>query len=280
MVEIYLLEQLLAVYEYGTLSAASEKLHLSQPSLTRSMQKLESLMGVSLFLRKKNKIVLNDNGKLLAEYAQKVLNLELEMMNHVRDFDKSNHTLLWGSCALTPSKLLLPSLQKCYPDKEVSCEIENESVLLDKLNKNIYHFIVLTHSLEEEQYICKAWKEEHLFATLPLSHTLSRKEALYLSELDESTILLYSHVGFWQELLKSKMPNAHFVIHDEYDIVNHLIRLVNWPIFQTNYTINTRPELVNHVNIPILDAEANVTYYIICKRKNFHKLASFFQTFH
>ena len=41
MIDTYLLEQLTAVYECGTLSAASEKLHLTQPTLTRSMQKLE-----------------------------------------------------------------------------------------------------------------------------------------------------------------------------------------------------------------------------------------------
>lgn len=53
MIEIYLLEQLAAVAKYGTLSAAAEHLHLAQPSLSRSMQKLEDLLGVTLFERKK-----------------------------------------------------------------------------------------------------------------------------------------------------------------------------------------------------------------------------------
>ena len=47
MIDTYLLEQLCAVWDCGTLSAASEKLHLTQPSLTRSMQKLEDLLGSS-----------------------------------------------------------------------------------------------------------------------------------------------------------------------------------------------------------------------------------------
>ena len=53
MIDTYLLEQLCAVLDCGTLSAASEKLHLTQPSLTRSMQKLEDLLGVKLFDRAK-----------------------------------------------------------------------------------------------------------------------------------------------------------------------------------------------------------------------------------
>lgn len=40
MLTLEQLEQLVAVADYGTLSAAAEALHISQPTLTRSMQKL------------------------------------------------------------------------------------------------------------------------------------------------------------------------------------------------------------------------------------------------
>ena len=47
MIEIHLLEQLAAFADSGTLSEAAERLHTSQPALTRSMKKLESDLGVS-----------------------------------------------------------------------------------------------------------------------------------------------------------------------------------------------------------------------------------------
>ena len=46
MIEIYLLEQFYAFYKYKTLSSAAEHLHLSQPSLSRSMRKLEDKMCI------------------------------------------------------------------------------------------------------------------------------------------------------------------------------------------------------------------------------------------
>ena len=73
MVEFNQLEQLLAFAKYETLSKAAEKLLLSQPALTRSMQKLESDLGVALFERQKNKIALNDNGRLAVECAEKIM---------------------------------------------------------------------------------------------------------------------------------------------------------------------------------------------------------------
>ena len=48
MIDIHLLEQFHAFYECGTLSAAAEKLHTSQPALTRAMKKLEEDLGVTL----------------------------------------------------------------------------------------------------------------------------------------------------------------------------------------------------------------------------------------
>ena len=89
MIDTYLLEQLTAVYECGTLSAASEKLHLTQPTLTRSMQKLEDIFGVKLFERTKNRVHLNENGRLAAECARQIMMQEQDMVNRVRALDRA-----------------------------------------------------------------------------------------------------------------------------------------------------------------------------------------------
>jgi len=73
MIEYYLLEQLIAFAETGTLSKASQKLHISQPALSKSMQKLEDIMGVALFNRSKSHIELNETGKIAVKYAKQAL---------------------------------------------------------------------------------------------------------------------------------------------------------------------------------------------------------------
>ena len=56
MIELYLLEQIDAFARFGTLSEAARTLHISQPALTRSMRKVEALMGIPLFHRDKRKV--------------------------------------------------------------------------------------------------------------------------------------------------------------------------------------------------------------------------------
>ena len=99
MIEIYLLEQLTAVARCGTLSAASEELHMTQPALSKSMQKLENILELNLFDRKKNKIAINETGILAAELAEQLLKQEENMIVQLRHFDKSKHTIALGSCA-------------------------------------------------------------------------------------------------------------------------------------------------------------------------------------
>ncbi len=58
MIEMYQLEQLLTIYKTGTISKAAEEMHISQPGLTRSIQRLEEDLGLQLFNRKKIKLSL------------------------------------------------------------------------------------------------------------------------------------------------------------------------------------------------------------------------------
>ena len=92
MIELEQLKQLIAFAKYGTLSKVAEELYISQPALSRSIQKLEKTLGVELFDRKKNKMELNENGKTVIQYAEKILNLVDEMEEKV---NKNNCSVLY-----------------------------------------------------------------------------------------------------------------------------------------------------------------------------------------
>ena len=123
MLELYQLEQLLAVSDCGTLSGAAKRLHLSQPALSRSMQRLEADLQVPLFIRRKNKIELNDNGRMAVDYAQKILEQTQDMVSRIQAFERSRRTILVGSCAPAPLWEIPPLLSNLYPDMTISSEM-------------------------------------------------------------------------------------------------------------------------------------------------------------
>ena len=73
MLDLNELEQLIAFADTGTLSKVAEAFHISTPSVTRSMKNIEEEFGVFLFHRTKNRIELNETGKVAVECARKLL---------------------------------------------------------------------------------------------------------------------------------------------------------------------------------------------------------------
>lgn len=264
MFELYQLEQLLAVAACGTLSNAAEQLHISQPALSRSMQRLEAELQVSLFARQKNKIELNENGRMAVDYARKIMEQSQDMISRIQAFDRSQRTILFGACAPAPLWEIPALLSDLYPEMTISSEIRENDVLLQGLRDDVYQLIVLPFPVDEPGMICAKYGEEHLFFSLPPAHPLSGSKALYMKDLNGETMLLRNRLGFWRELTVRKMPDTRFLEQEDVAF-DELVKFSALPSFATDLWLNRDGNHVNRVNIPILDEEANVSYYCLCK---------------
>ena len=275
--EIYQLEQLLAFAECGTLSGAAERLHLSQPALSRSMQRLEAELQVPLFDRQKNKIAFNENGRMAAEYARQVLDKCQDMISRVQSFDRSQRTILIGSCAPMPLWEIPPALSDLYPDRTISSEMRENDLLLQGLRDDVYQLIILPYPVEEPGISCVKYGEEHLYFSLPPAHPLSGSKGLYMRDLNGETMLLRNRLGFWRELTLRKMPDTRFLEQEDMAF-DELVRSSALPIFTTDAALARGGAPLNRVNVPILDREANVTYYCLYKPHGQNDLSAFLKT--
>ena len=277
MFELDQLEQLLAVAEHGTLSNAAEHLHISQPALSRSMQRLEAELQVPLFDRQKNRIALNENGRMAVEYAQQILNQSRDLVSRLQAFDRSQRTILLGSCAPVPLWEIPPVLSALYPDRTISSEMRENDVLLQGLRDSVYQLIILPYPVEEPGIACVKYGEEHLFFSLPPAHPLSGSKGLYMKDLNGETMLLRNRLGFWRGLAARKMPDTRFLEQEDVAF-DELVRASALPSFATDVVLNREGAPLNRVNIPILDEEANVTYYCLYRPSGQNDLSSFIKT--
>lgn len=130
MVDLYELKQLTAFADLGTLHRVAEEFHLSTPSITRSMQHLEQYFGVPLFTRGKNRIELNETGKLAVAAARKLLQEAELAVAQVRAFDQRQRTIVIRACAPAPLWELLRKLNAAQPEKMLASAVcQNEDVL-------------------------------------------------------------------------------------------------------------------------------------------------------
>ena len=265
MIETYLLEALVAFKDCQTLSAASEKLHISQPALSRSMQKLEDILGVSLFERTKNKITLNSTGELAASFARNILQSEEEMITLVRNYDSSLHTISVGACAPGPLMELATILPNLFPDATFSSTTKKEEALINDLLVKKYNLCITTNNINNEHIFSVPYGNEHLYIGVIAAHPLShyKDTGICFSDVDGESFLVFSDVGIWKQVIEHMLPNSRFITQSDMDTLSTLINSSSLLSFATDITIRMIRNRDNpdRVFIPINDPEATITFY-------------------
>lgn len=264
------LQQLVGFSEEGTLTALAEKLYISQPMLTRTMKKLEEELGVSLFVRSKNKLALNDTGKLAVEYARKVLEERDNFIRAVREYDKSKRTIFIESCAPVPLRGVASAIVELFPEYAVSAQLQTSDGMFKELKKDKMSLCVLPFRVDEANTVSYPIMTEALCFSLPPGHPFSQRKGLYFADMNGESLIMYSKVGFWHDLCKEKMPKARFLMLEERLTYDELVAASALPSFYTRQAdLIHDPHLYkNRVNVPILDKEATVTYYLTYRAEN------------
>lgn len=278
MIEIHLLEKLAAFAQVGTLSACAEKLHTSQPTLSRSMRQLEEELGVTLFERRKNQLTLNETGLKAAEYAALVLASDADFEAKVKAYDRSLHTLSIGFCAPVPQRVFTPIISNLFSDRTISVDMTEDSRFEELLKDGTYHLAVLHYEPENKNlFYAKKCGSEQLYISLTPGNPLSFYPQLHLGALDGLSILLLSRIGFWATVHREKTPNSKYLLQIEEESFQELAKNSEYPIFSSSYFISRNQTFPGRVNIPLSDPECRTDYYLVCLKKDRQKYEKLFR---
>lgn len=109
-----LYKSFLAVVESETLIRAAERLHMSQPTLSRQIQQLEAEIGSPLFNRIGKRLVLNRAGELAYQTAKHCVLLEDKLRSELESLADPEVGTIHIGAGLTPSIHLLPPILAQY----------------------------------------------------------------------------------------------------------------------------------------------------------------------
>lgn len=116
--DVYQLQYFKTIAECSSLVEAAKRLHVSQPSLSRCIHKMEEELGTPLFDRVGRNIVLNGAGNVVLRYAQTALNtldaIPAEVNNYLRD--KEQTVNLFAPMPLADDGDALVGFAAKYPD--------------------------------------------------------------------------------------------------------------------------------------------------------------------
>lgn len=188
------LRYLIALADLRHFGRAAEACHVSQPTLSIRIMKLEEELGVALVERAPRHVMLTPVGVDIAERARRVL-ADVEQMREMarRTTDPEAGSVRLGLFPTLGPYLLphvVPNIKVRFPRLELLLIEEKTAVLLSMLRAGQLDAAVLALPLHEDWLETEFLFEEPFMLAVPDGHPLASHRDLRLSELADQNLLL------------------------------------------------------------------------------------------
>jgi LysR family hydrogen peroxide-inducible transcriptional activator len=192
--EMHQLRYAVAVARSGNFSRAAEQCHVSQPSLSQQILKLEDELGERLFDRMKREARLTPHGEAFLRRAVRIL----EEVDAARREMTDAQDLLRGTLTIgvlpTIAPYLLPEVMAQFMEKfsgvETVVEEDTTARLLKLAHGYEIDFALASQPIRDERLEVKDLFSEELLLALPPGHPLTRKRTVAVADLDGERLIV------------------------------------------------------------------------------------------
>lgn len=179
--ELQQLKYFCTIAECENLTKAAQKLHVSQPSLSRSLHALEDELGTTLFDRVGRNIVLNNAGRIALNRILAVLDSAESVKREVDEFvhDKNHTVNVYAPVPMGYASEIIIGFKEKYP--EIHLRVGSKpSNLLETIKPDITFFASpIMH--REPNYLVLG--EEDIVLAVSKNHPLANRSSVALSSL-------------------------------------------------------------------------------------------------
>lgn len=202
----------------------AELLHISQPSLSYEIKKLEESLGASLFTVEKRKVQLTPCGRTFLPYAKEALKVIADGEEKVREeFSNGTEFVKLGYFHSISAEFVPDIIDRFYKDDENRkirfrfTDAGSSEILTDLRDGTID----IGFSLRTDSSLsCEKVARQQLFLMVPVSHPLSKRESVTVSDFSmERFVMLEEGVSprrMVEELFSKRglEPSVSFEVHD------------------------------------------------------------------
>jgi DNA-binding transcriptional LysR family regulator len=194
---------------------AAERLHMTQPPLSRQIQQLEQALGVLLMERDRRHVKLTPAGLAFLAEAEHLLEVAQTASAAARRAMSGETGLaILGyvpgiSCTLLPP--LMASISTRFPDVNVDLRELSTSEQIDALRNRRIDLGLMRMPGDTGDFDSALLMREPFIAALPAKHALARQKKITLQKLHHEPMVMYhpAQGGYFYELLVHVFKSAH-----------------------------------------------------------------------
>jgi DNA-binding transcriptional LysR family regulator len=188
------LEVFLAVAREGKFSRAAEKLHRTQSAVSQSIHKLEEDVGEPLFDRSSRDGLLTDAGRVLQEYAERLLNLRTDAIGtlaELRELQRGKLTIAANEFTALYLLPVLAEFRRLHPMIRILVQRSLGSQIPSDVLRHNSELGVLTYDPEEPQLHSIVVYLDELVFVAPPTHPLAAESEVSIRQLGAESFVAH-----------------------------------------------------------------------------------------
>ena len=204
--EIRVLRYFLEVAREGSVTHAAERLHISQPTLSKQLKDLEHELGKKLFVRSSFSVRLTDEGMLLRKRAEDILDMVDKTAEEFKALGEITGGDIHIGCAESDGiKYLarrIKAVQEQYPGIRVHLYSGDTNDLAERLDRGLLDFAVIAQAVDLSKYNYLELPGADVWGVVMRKDVpLAQKEAVCIDDLLDLPLIV-SRQGLQEDIPK------------------------------------------------------------------------------
>lgn len=186
-------ETLLAVAQTRNFTQAAAELSLTQPAVSQHIRQLEQELGMPLFIRKKNRMLLTPEGEIAVKYAKRLKAMEEKMRVEIADAKRNLRNLRIGITHTAESSIVTESLARYsaeYPNISFTILTDTIKNLYDKMENFELDLAIAEGRLYHPEFSTIMLDTDYLVCVVSKTHPLAKRSVMTLQDLRRQRMIL------------------------------------------------------------------------------------------
>jgi len=211
---------------------ASEKLHVSQPTLSKMVKNLEDELKVQLIDRSKRQIALTDAGEIVLEDGLKIMDSMEDLSTHLYDLLQLKRGNIKIGIPPLIGVLFFPKIikgfQALYPDIEIELLERGGNKVMEEVRGGLLDLGVVIMPEDDTPFDCVPFLHDELQLFVHTSHRLADRDKIEMRALQDEAFILFSEDFTLHDRVVGECKKAGFdpnvaYVSSQWDFIGEMI---------------------------------------------------------
>ncbi|MFZ5967797.1 MAG: LysR family transcriptional regulator [Bacillota bacterium] len=206
------------------MTQVAEKLFISQPAISQTIQEIETMLETKLFDRINKRLYLTPQGKIFLNYTRRILNLYDEAIQTVKEMHNLSGGQLRIGASTTIGIYILPEIigkfLKEYKKIDISIVVENTRHITEMLLDNSIDFAFVEGPVSSPEIIVENFCDDELVFITAYDHPWNKSDYIHSLELSQEKIIMREEGSGTREVFETALRSNNINYEIAFELGN------------------------------------------------------------